>query len=98
MFRILKLCLPELCLALCVLVCAGCSVFNSSHGKSAAAVSYSDQSLHNYKQGQYYASAGRFELAREYYLLALAATTDPDMQEAISRDLEAADAAIQIQR
>jgi hypothetical protein len=61
-------------------------------------VIYSDQALHNYKQGQYYASAGRFELAREYYLLALAATDDPDLQDIISRELNAADAAIHIQR
>lgn len=94
----LKILLPLVCLALSAVFFAGCSLFSSSPDKSAAAVNYSDQSLYNYKQGQYYASAGRFELAKEYYLLALAATTDADMQEAISRDLEAADAAIQIQR
>ncbi len=98
MTRLLKTRLPGLCLAALVLAFAGCSVFNSSPEKSAAAVAYSDQSLYNYKQGQYYASAGRFELAKEYYLLALAATSDPEMQDAISRDLEAADAAILIQR
>ncbi len=93
-----KILLPLLCLALAAVFCAGCSMLGLSGSKSAAAANYSDQSLYNYKQGQYYASAGRFEVAKEYYLLALAATTDPEMQEAISRDLEAADAAIQIQR
>ena len=97
MTRLFKLCLPGLCLTIILAACAGCSLFEPSKAR-AAAVNYSDQSLHNYKQGQYYASAGRFELAKEYYLLALAATTDPGMQDAISRDLEAADAAIQIQR
>ena len=94
----LKILLPLAGLALSVAFCASCSIFDSSYGKSSAAANYSDQSLYNYKQGQFYASAGRFELAKEYYLLALAATTDAEMQEAISRDLEAADAAIQIQR
>lgn len=93
----LKMLLPLVLLALSAIFCAGCSLFEAPKA-NAAAVNYSDQSLHNYKQGQYYASAGRFELAREYYLLALAATSDPEMQEAISRDLEAADAAIYIQR
>lgn len=97
MTRFHKILLPILCLGILAAACAGCSMFGSSKAKSAA-VSYSDQSLYNYKQGQYYASAGRFELAKEYYLLALAATSDPEMQDAISRDLEAADAAIQIQR
>ena len=98
MTRLLKFRLLLLGLATLAAVGAGCSVFQSSPEKSAAAVAYSDQSLYNYKQGQYYASAGRFEIAKEYYLLALAATTDPEMQDAISRELEAADAAILIQR
>ena len=100
MIRLLKIRLLVLALTLAALTagCSGCSIFQSSPDKSAAAVAYSDQSLYNYKQGQYYASAGRFEIAKEYYLLALAATTDPEMQDAISRELEAADAAILIQR
>ena len=98
MTRLLKIRLLVLAMAALTVACAGCSIFQSSPDKSAAAVAYSDQSLYNYKQGQNYASAGRFDIAKEYYLLALAATTDPEMQDAISRELEAADAAILIQR
>jgi ABC-type amino acid transport substrate-binding protein len=95
----LKILLPLICLALIAVLCASCSSsYFSDNRKSAASVSYSDQALHNYKQGQYYASAGRFELAREYYLLALAAADDPDLQDIINRELHAADAAIHIQR
>ena len=98
MIRLRKIPLFLLCLGAVAAASAGCSMFKSSSGAKSAAVSYSDQSLYNYKQGQYYASAGRFELAKEYYLIALAATSDPEMQDAISRDLDAADAAIHIQR
>ena len=63
MTRLLKTRLLGLSLAALALAFTGCSIFKSSPEKSAAAVAYSDQSLYNYKQGQYYASAGRFELA-----------------------------------
>ena len=98
MTRFRKIPLLILCLGILAASCGGCSMFKSGSTAKSAAVGYSDQSLYNYKQGQFYAAAGRFELAKEYYLLALAATSDPEMQDAISRDLDAADAAIHIQR
>lgn len=80
----------------------GCSLFSGGStgpdGKSVAAVNYSDEALHNYKQGKYYSSAGRYELAREYYLMAMASAADPLLQEAISHDLAAVDYMIRMQR
>ncbi len=84
-----------------IMLTPGCSLFDSSKGpdgRSVAAVNYSDESLNNYKQGKYYSAAGRYELARDYYLMALAATTDPALHEAISQDLAAVDYMIKMQR
>lgn len=59
---------------------------------------YSSEALRNYRAGRDLASAGRFELAREHYLLALAGTRDPDLQDALDRELESVNLIIQTLR
>ena len=45
-----------------------------------------------------YMAQGRYELAKEHYLLALAANTNPKLRPAIAAGLQSADAMIQTQR
>ena len=51
-------------------------------------VNYHADSLRNYKAGRDFAAAGRYELAREHYLLALAAANDPILREALTQELD----------
>ena len=59
--------------------------------ESLYASPYTPDSIANYRLGREYASAGRYELAREHYLLALAASSDRDMQEALVSELKSID-------
>lgn len=52
---------------------------------------YTPDSIANYRLGREYAAAGRYELAREHYLLALAAASDRDMQDALVSELKSID-------
>lgn len=77
------------CLALPGL--AGC-------GKQVATVPESDEALHNWQQGRTYQAQGRFELAREHYLLALAAARSDDTRDALAREVHVVDRQIQTLR
>jgi len=54
-------------------------------------VGYNADSLRNYKAGRDFSAAGRYELAREHYLLALASANDPVLREALARELDSID-------
>lgn len=56
-----------------------------------AVTQYSADSLYNYKVARNYAAQGRYELAREHYLLALASANDPNLQEVLAGELESVD-------
>lgn len=79
------------------LMSTGCSFFNSiiSSNKEvqgeAAVTQYSTASLRNYKTARDFAAQGRYELAREHYLLALASASDPYLQDALAQELESVD-------
>ena len=48
--------------------------------------------IQNYRIARQYSSAGRFELAREHYLLAYAAAgDDPQLRDTLARELNAVD-------
>lgn len=51
----------------------------------------SPDSLANYRLGRGYAAAGRYELAKEHYLLALASANSRDLRQSLSEELEAVD-------
>lgn len=79
------------------LASTGCSVVSKFAGggqddaRDAAVAPYTADSLHNYKAARDFAAQGRYELAREHYLLALAAATDPYLQDALAVELESVD-------
>lgn len=75
----------------------GCAVFKNTEdtqekaAHSAAVTPYSADSLRNYKIARDFSAQGRYELAREHYLLALASTSDPYLQDALAQELESID-------
>ncbi len=81
---------------------AACSWFNSERGKvqnaEVAVVNQHPDSVWNLKMGRDYAADGRFELAKEHYLLALAAAQDPDMRRMLNNELQSVDLMIQTMR
>ena len=81
-------------LSVTLILGGGCSIPSSEFAEervSAIVVPHSPDSLRNYKAARDFAAAGRFELAREHYLLALAATTDPGLQNALALELDSID-------
>lgn len=76
-------------------ILSGCSAFSST---KLATTPYSSSTLENLKQGREYASAGRYELAREHYLLALASSEGSGATNLITQELQAVDLMIKTQR
>lgn len=80
---------------------AGCALFQgdatppergSRPGAAVALTRHNPVSIHNYKTARDYAAQGRYELAREHYLLAYAAAGDDVvLRDALTRELEAVD-------
>ncbi|MDL2267058.1 hypothetical protein LJC46_03610 [Desulfovibrio sp. OttesenSCG-928-G15] len=75
-------------LILLILLMAGCSSKNPSQN---------DAEWHMYL-GQSYAAKGRYELAKEHLLMALAANDIPERRDAIFRELKNVDTYILTQR
>ena len=67
------------------------SIIVRRSGESIYISDYTPDSLLNYQLGRGYAAAGRYELAREHYLLALAAANGPGLQEALAGELRSVD-------
>lgn len=88
LFRYGKLAVLIPLLALLIAV-GGCStVEEKQHTAEAVDVtSYNPISLKNYRLGRDYVAAGRYELAREHYLLALASADSPELKTALSNEL-----------
>jgi hypothetical protein len=55
---------------------------------STVVVRYHPDSLRNYQVARDFAAVGRFELAREHYLLALATANDPGLRDALAFELD----------
>lgn len=66
--------------------------------KEAVVVPYDPACLWNMQQAKNYTAQGRFELAREHYLLALAANNDPQTKRVIAHELQSVDKMIQTRR
>lgn len=60
-----------------------------------AIVNQNPDSLWNYQLGRDYASAGRYELAKEHYLLAIASARSPELVNALSAELHSIDLMLQ---
>lgn len=61
-------------------------------------VQYNKLSLRNYALGRHYLLRGRYELARDSFLQALATAQERDMIEQLTRELESTDRLIVSQR
>lgn len=84
-----------------VLLCSlsACSWFGSDSGAATGVYAESSDSgpggnevsLLNYRIARDYAADGRYELAREHYLLALAAAGTPELRNSLARELSGVD-------
>jgi hypothetical protein len=89
-----------LCLLL-ILSFAGCSpgkIFSRFSSDRVVIVPHDPNSLWNLKLGREYAASGRYELAKEQYLMALASSSDEETRTIVSHELHAVDLMIQAQR
>ena len=89
--------------ALFVLLCllllsGGCGIASRFSNERTVVTSQNPNCLRHLKQGRDYTADGRYELAKEKYLMAVAACDDGDSREAAVRELQAVDMMIQTQR
>ena len=80
---------------------AGCSpgtILPYFSNERIVIVPHDPNSLRNLRLGREYASSGRYELAKEHYLLALASRSDEATKKIVLHELHAADLMIQAQR
>ncbi|MEG2005092.1 MAG: hypothetical protein RR014_03555 [Bilophila sp.] len=80
-------------LALCVACCiwiAGCT--------SIAVIPESGETITNWSLARDYQAQGRYELARQHFLLALASSRTTDSQTTLQREMDALDRMIQAMR
>ena len=84
------------CIGVCglLLACACGSLWGS---ESTAVVHNSAASIHNLQKGRQYVAEGRYELAREHYLFALAASDEMN-KDVIAQELHAVDLMVKTQR
>lgn len=62
------------------------------------AAGYNANALHNFYMGRQYVAQGRYELAREHFLLAIASADGPELQESLTAELHAVDRLIRTLR
>lgn len=80
-----------------MLACAGgCSWKTYSHEPQS--LPYKGAALHNMKLGRGYQAEGRYEMARDRFMQALALAENEDMKDAIIQELDATDKLIRTQR
>ena len=85
-------------ITLLLLSLAGCSYAPYFSSNRTAVVQHDSNSLWNMKLGREYAAAGRYELAKEHYLMALASCSDTETRTVVTHELHAVDLMIQTQR
>ncbi len=77
----------------------GCGTVKSYvSDEKVAVVPYDTNCLWNLKLGRDYVSQGRYELAKEHYLMALASSDDAETRTLVSHELRAVDLMIKTQR
>ena len=81
------LAIASLCFSL-----GACSWFSTGDTQAVTAIPHTPVSLSYYQAGRAYSAQGRFELAREQYLLAYAAAEgDSSLRTMLEQELKAAD-------
>ena len=92
MKRILLITLP------CLLLAGGCGMTSYLSNDAVAVAPYDPNCLWNLKVGRDYVAQGRYELAKEHYLMALAASNDAETRQLVTHELESVDLMIKTQR
>jgi hypothetical protein len=77
---------------------AGCGVGSYVSNERTVVVAQSPGCLRQLKQARDYMAQERYELAKEQYLMALAACNDGESRDVAAQELKAADMMIQTQR
>lgn len=85
----LKLFLAALVLAMFACGCNGVLLPEKTTQKA-----YNGNAVHNYALGRRYQAEGRFELARERYLQAMAMARDEEFRTLLAQEIESTDKAI----
>lgn len=86
---------------LCILILFGCLVCGCARqGEKLEGVvtPYDANSLRNMSLARDYMAQGRFVLAKEHYLFALASSKDPETRNFIMRELNSVDMMIKTER
>ncbi len=81
---------------LTVAILSGCSILERDSAAEAPlpaqiVVDYDAQALSSYRQARQFIAQGRYELAREQYLIALAIARNESMREQVKQELQATD-------
>ena len=89
--------MKECAVLLALLLLVGCSKTNHFWGDREVLTNYDANCLWNIQVARDYTAQGRYELAREHFLLALASSDDPETRQLISRELKSVDTMIKTQ-
>ncbi len=73
-------------------------ISNSFSSERMAVTPHDPLSLWNLRLGRDYAAAGRYELAKEHYLMALASCNNAESKMLVTHELQAVELMIQTQR
>lgn len=79
-------------------VISGCSLTPWFSSERTVVVEHDPNSLWNLKLGRDYVAQGRYELAKEHYLMALASSSDAQTRDLVTHELHAVDLMIKTQR
>ncbi len=83
---------------LCCLALSGCGLSAHFSDERMAVAPYDANSLWNLKLGRDYVAQGRYELAKEHYLMALASSSDAETRTLVAHELQSVDLMIKTQR
>ncbi len=79
-----------------VLLC--CGLFFVSACTKIAVIPEAEETVYNWSQARDYQAQGRYELARQHYLLALAAARTAESQQTLQRELDSVDRMLEAMR
>jgi len=88
--------LKYLLIPLFAILLLGCG--SGSKRNTEPVAPHNSNSLWNLQLGRDYAAQGRFELAREHLLMALASNSDPHMRGLLTHELKSVDTMLKTQR
>jgi hypothetical protein len=81
-----------------LLLTGGCGITSYVSNERVVVTPQDPNCLWQLQQARQYVAQGRYELAKEHYLMALAACKDGESNETVAQELKATDLMIQTQR